>query len=74
VPAGALDTAADGSFRVWIFNANEGTVSPRPVTAGALGSNRVVINEGLQTGEQVVTAGVHMLHDGMTVTPYKSAR
>jgi multidrug efflux pump subunit AcrA (membrane-fusion protein) len=41
---------------------------------GALGSSRVVINEGLQSGEQVVTAGVHLLHDGMTVTPYKSAR
>jgi len=74
VPAGALDTADNGSFRVWVFNANEATVSARAVTVGALGSSRVVINEGLQPGEQVVTAGVHLLHDGMTVTPYKSAR
>lgn len=74
VPAGALDTADDGSFRVWVFDASSGTVSPRSVEVGALGSSRVVIAQGLQTGEQVVTAGAHMLHDGMAVTPFTSAR
>lgn len=74
VPAAALDTADDGSFRVWVFNPEEGTVSPRAVTVGALGSNRVVINAGLQPGEQVVTAGAHMLHEGMAVTPFRHAR
>ncbi|MEX0738091.1 MAG: efflux RND transporter periplasmic adaptor subunit [Pseudohongiella sp.] len=74
IPASALDTADDGSFRVWVFNADAGTVSPRAVGVGALGTSRVVINEGLQSGEQVVTAGAHMLHDGMAVTPFRNAR
>lgn len=74
VPASALDTADDGSFRVWVFSPGQGTVSPRPVTVGALGTRRVVINDGLQPGEQVVTAGAHMLHDGMAVTPFTNAR
>lgn len=74
VPAAALDTADDGGFRVWVFNPEEGTVSPRAVTVGALGSSRVVIDTGLQPGEQVVTAGAHMLHEGMAVTPFRNAR
>ncbi|OFE11901.1 hypothetical protein PHACT_01035 [Pseudohongiella acticola] len=74
VPAAALDTADDGSFRVWVFEPGEGTVSSRSVTVGALGSNRVVINSGLTPGEQVVTAGAHMLYEGMAVTPFKNAR
>lgn len=74
IPAAALDTADDGSFRVWVFNPGEGTVSPRAVTVGALGTSRVVINDGLQPGEQVVTAGAHMLYEGMAVIPFRNAR
>lgn len=74
VPAAALDTADDGSFQVWVFNPADGTVSARAVSVGALGTSRVVINDGLQAGEQVVTAGAHMLYEGMAVTPFRNAR
>jgi RND family efflux transporter MFP subunit len=74
VPASALDTEADGSFRVWVYDPDSQQVSPREVVAGALGSQRVLIESGLQPGEQIVTAGAHLLRPQMRVTPYRSER
>tara|TARA_R100001143_G_C3348509_1_gene128162 strand:- start:93 stop:1145 length:1053 start_codon:yes stop_codon:yes gene_type:complete len=74
VPVAALDTAADGSFRLWVYDQQTAQVSPRTVTVGTLGSERVEIESGVQIGEQIVTAGAHLLRDGMRVTPYVSVR
>lgn len=69
VPVGALDDAPDGGFVVWTYDQSEGAVSKRPVTASRLDNGAVVVTEGLEAGEQIVTAGVTGLHEGMRVRP-----
>lgn len=70
VPVAALDTNPAGDFRVWIYQPDTQSVSPQVVTVGELGSNRVTITSGLNGGEQIVTAGAHLLRDDMRVQPY----
>lgn len=55
---------------VWVFtpaDAGQGQVNLRPVKVAAYIENAVLIAEGLQPGDQVVTAGVHKLIPGQTV-------
>ncbi|MFN4087601.1 MAG: efflux RND transporter periplasmic adaptor subunit [Alphaproteobacteria bacterium] len=70
LPESAVDTDAAGAFRAWIYDAGSGTVRPRPVQLGSLGGGRVPVLAGLEAGEQVVTAGVHLLSEGMAVRPF----
>ncbi len=72
VPMTALDTAEDGSFRVWVYDGESGQVSPRAVETGEPGGDRVAIRDGLAGGERIVAAGAHRLHAGMRVTPFES--
>lgn len=69
VPAGAVDSAPDGTFRVWIYDADSGTVRPRAVEVAALREGRAVIRSGLSGGETLVTAGVGYLAEGQKVRP-----
>lgn len=69
VPVGALDDAPDGGFVVWTYDQSNGAVAKRPVTASRLDSGAVVVTEGLEAGERIVTAGVAGLHEGMRVRP-----
>lgn len=70
VPVAALDTNPEGDFRVWIYQSDTQTVSPQVVSVGELGSSRVTVTSGLNGGEQIVTAGAHLLRDEMRVQPY----
>lgn len=67
VPLSGIDTDEQGSTRVWIFDPQSATVSPRPITIGPAASERVSVLAGLTGGEQIVSAGGHLLHDGMKV-------
>lgn len=68
-PVSALTAAPDGGFVVWVYDADTGAVRPRDVVAGPVSGQTVVIHSGLEPGEQIVTAGVTALHDGMRVRP-----
>lgn len=70
VPVAALDTNPEGDFRVWIYQPDTQSVSPQVVAVGELGSSRVTVTSGLNGGEQIVTAGAHLLRDEMRVQPY----
>jgi len=59
----------DGEPLVWIVDAETSRVATRPVKLGAVHNETVLIAGGLQGGERVVTAGVHMLHAGQRVRP-----
>lgn len=48
---------------VWVVRADN-TVSLRPVTVAAYRDDGVLISAGLQAGERIVKAGVHMLTEG----------
>lgn len=71
-PVSALTSAPDGGFVVWVYDAASGAVSRRDVVAGPVAGDTVLIRAGLSAGEQIVTAGVNALHDGMVVRPLES--
>ncbi len=58
----------NGHTYVWVFSSEKGVVKSRRVTTGELtGENLVTILSGLEAGEQVVSAGVHHLHENREV-------
>ncbi len=66
VPASAL-TEANGRPAVWVVDPQSQTVSLRNVDVARYDPATVVISQGLETGEIVVTAGVQTLHPGQKV-------
>lgn len=64
IPMTAIYQTGD-TPNVWVIN--EGTVSLRPVKAGAFGDDKIQILEGLQQGDVIVTAGVQKLREGQKV-------
>ena len=52
---------------MWVVDARTSQVATRAVTLGAAQNDSVLIAGGLDGGETVVTAGVHMLHAGQKV-------
>ena len=69
VPVQAVDPIDDRKFQVWVVNDEDHKVTPRAVTLGVAYGERVAVLAGLHAGEQIVTAGAHMLRDGMVVEP-----
>jgi RND family efflux transporter MFP subunit len=66
VPASALANI-DNQPAVWIVDPASKTVSLRPVEVLRFDPGSVVISQGLDEGEIVVTAGVQALHPGQTI-------
>lgn len=62
VPVEALQSSAKGSF-VFVLG-HDGKVQQRFVTPGPVAGPRLVIDKGLEAGEQVVTEGQMLLVDG----------
>ena len=68
VPLPALH-AVDGQPALWVVDPATRTVSLRQVQIGPYGESRVPVLSGLQAGDWVVTAGVHLLREGQPVLP-----
>jgi RND family efflux transporter MFP subunit len=66
LPGSAL-TQAEGAAAVWIVDPTGMTVSARPVSVLRYDADSVIISDGLQDGDVVVTAGVHALRPGQEV-------
>jgi membrane fusion protein, multidrug efflux system len=66
IPASAL-TEANGSPAVWVVDPQSKTVSLREVKVLRHDPATVVISQGLETGDLVVTAGVQTLRPGQKV-------
>jgi RND family efflux transporter MFP subunit len=66
IPAGAL-TKADGRPAVWVFDATNQSVALRAVDVARYDPASVVVSEGLEAGEVVVTAGAQVLRPGQKV-------
>lgn len=66
IPASTL-TQADGRPAVWVVDPQSQTVSLRNVDVLRYDPARVVISQGLEAGERVVTAGVQTLRPGQKV-------
>jgi multidrug efflux system membrane fusion protein len=56
-----------GQPLVWVVDPKASTVSTRPVKLSAAHKNSVLVAEGVNEGDVIVTAGVNMLHAGQKV-------
>jgi len=56
-----------GQPLVWLVDADTSRVATRAVALGSAQDDSVLVTSGLAGGETVVTAGVHMLHEGQRV-------
>ncbi|MDC6166617.1 efflux RND transporter periplasmic adaptor subunit [Paucibacter sp. XJ19-41] len=59
----------DGQRHVWIVDPKSSRVGLRQVALGSAEADSVLVASGLNGGETVVTAGVHMLQPGQRVKP-----
>ncbi len=59
-----------GKSSVWLLDPKSMTVNIQPVEVHGADGNEVVITGGLQAGQEVVTAGVHVLTPGQKVKRY----
>lgn len=72
IPASAM-FSKDGKSCVWVFDSKNGVVQLREVVAKELHTNGMaVIASGLESGESIVSAGVHKLNPGEKVKPEKT--
>ena len=65
VPDGG--SVGNGPAQLGVFVVNDGKASTRPVKTGDILNSSILITEGLQAGEQVVTSGASFLYDGAPV-------
>ncbi|WP_426398820.1 efflux RND transporter periplasmic adaptor subunit [Ralstonia sp. R-29] len=72
VPITAL-LQEQGKNVVWLYDVASQTVKPVPVTVGAPRDNVLLVTSGLQPGQTIVTAGVHLLKAGQKVMPMAPA-
>lgn len=71
LPGTAIWRNNAGQSAVWVFDSSNNTVQERPIELERADGNDWVVQSGLQPGEQVVIAGVHVLQAGETVTVFK---
>jgi RND family efflux transporter MFP subunit len=64
LPLAALHNR-DGQPLVWVVK--EQKVHARPVTLAGTAADSVLVAQGLADGDEVVTAGAHLLHEGQAV-------
>lgn len=72
LPTSAIRQEA-GKTSVWVLDTATMTVRSQAIEVGAIHDNAVTVSSGLQPGQQVVTAGVHVLSPGQKVTYFKAA-
>ncbi|MBS3797678.1 MULTISPECIES: efflux RND transporter periplasmic adaptor subunit [unclassified Pseudoalteromonas] len=64
----------EGNSYVWVYNKDTKQVHKRAVVVGQLHRDGIEIRSGIESGEQVVAAGVHYLQEGMQVRPWHKER
>ena len=69
----AQQTEGSNQARVWVVNPDM-TLSPRDITIGQVNHNGLEVLSGLQSGEQILAAGVHQAKAGMRVRPWVQER
>lgn len=72
LPTTALRQEGEGTA-VWVLDEASMTVQSQTVVLGPVQAQQVAIASGLQAGQKVVVAGVHVLSPGQKVTLYKPA-
>lgn len=57
----------NGQSSVWLLDAKSMTVKRQPVITAEVSGNLVLVARGLEAGQEIVTAGVHVLSPGQKV-------
>jgi len=70
VPLQAL-VEQGGRSIVWVLDGRSMTVQPQRVTTGEVSGNVVLVVDGLKPGQEIVTAGTHVLKPGQKVKRYE---
>lgn len=66
-------TRQQGQTAVWLLDRQSMTVKLQPIVVAGADGNSVMVASGLQSGQTVVTAGVHTLTAGQKVKLYDAA-
>ena len=66
IPASAL-TMVEDKPAVWVVDPKDQRVQRRKIAVARYAPDSVIVTDGLQSGERVVTAGVQQLHEGQAV-------
>lgn len=61
----------DGKSVVWVLDGKQYTVQPQEVVTGDVTGDVVLIVQGLKPGQEIVTAGAHVLSPGQKVRRYQ---
>lgn len=61
-----------GKTMVWVLDTASMTVRSQVIEVSAIQGNEVLVKSGLQVGQQVVAAGVHVLSPGQKVSIYQA--
>jgi multidrug efflux pump subunit AcrA (membrane-fusion protein) len=69
VPLSAVVQAKDGKYGVFVVsNSSAGEVARlHSVDIGAVNGSEIIVVNGLQTGERIITNGANLLKDGQRV-------
>jgi RND family efflux transporter MFP subunit len=67
VPTESVAVDGDGKAYVWKYAEDTGAVSRLPVEIGTVMGDYIPVREGLQPGDEIVSAGVAYLSDGQIV-------
>ena len=63
-----------GKLAVWLYDPATHAVALKPVTAQAFDNGKLIVAEGLDGGEQVITAGGKFLYPGEVVAPQEPGK
>jgi len=70
IPLSAL-AERDGHSIVWVLDGASMTVKPQPVYTADVTGNVILVAKGLQPGQEIITAGAHVLSPGQKVKRYQ---
>jgi RND family efflux transporter MFP subunit len=66
IPSSAL-TMVEDNPAVWVVNSTDQRVHKRKIAVARYASDSIIVTDGLESGDRVVTAGVHQLYEGQPV-------
>lgn len=72
LPSSAFFTQ-NGNPAVWTVDPQTHVATIKPITVDRYRTDEVLVKDGLQSGDIVVTGGTQLLHPGQTVTPLMPA-
>ncbi|MFT7109311.1 MAG: RND family efflux transporter MFP subunit [Psychrobacter glaciei] len=70
VPLNAIMTSSDDSLYVWLLDETTMRIKKQQVTAGPMSGTWVAVLAGLEKDQQVISAGVSQMSEGLLVRPF----